>query len=676
MATTRFTPPKSPMVNGKHHSGCMWGLYSLFDFRQADSGRKLISDRKRSNKDLAIENGSAEPSYLVPELDHIKGRGKNRNKHKKEETELGRKPSQRLNPRPNVAEKYLEKNDKKAKKKKKKGCGCKNVDFVRYDELSKVDDAAEAIVNQKLSCGDGANPRSRQLLDALDILNSNKELFAKLLQDPDSLLVKHIQELRDSQDRKLDSERESEIVVLKPGPMSGQRASSSSSSSLVKSDFGFGDMKRKLRHAMGAARKDPSLTMTRESRGAEEVKRKFRNRNDAEKFSCYDAQRSDKIEKLRDFKARIGQEMAKQALRQSPEDEFSPFRNPGRDANARFSSPYSYAQVAYDDWRLAKGHKRASYAGSLKENIEALIDSNKKRSNSSTIVKSVSEEACETSNVTCHEEARLFEEPCATNRSSEATDVANNEETEDSASSRLDSCLEDQSSTCSSNVFPSTPSTINRSDDRDGSKDIGESSPVSVLEQYFADPCQPEEDRSSETNLAKPHSDTETIGSAHAHAHGRISEYVKALLQASGSESRECCQSEKLFRANSHPRSSKLCGDCKLIFDCVSEVLVELHEARFTHSPWLSFVAPKTTVLRPLSVEKFATREAVKRVESFFSTSPRSSAERSMEWLIGNDLRRSGAWMDLRSDAEGVVVEIAEDALDDLIMEFVDDLYI
>ncbi|KAJ9706477.1 hypothetical protein PVL29_001800 [Vitis rotundifolia] len=87
----------------------------------------------------------------------------------------------------------------------------KSVTGSKHDQLNEVNlllaqksEAAEAFVNQKLFVGkylgkDGANYRSKQFLDALEVLNSNKELFLKLLEDPNSLLVKHIQDLRDSQ---------------------------------------------------------------------------------------------------------------------------------------------------------------------------------------------------------------------------------------------------------------------------------------------------------------------------------------------------------------------------------------------------------------------------------------------------------------------------------------------
>ncbi|XP_039051939.1 uncharacterized protein LOC120193523 isoform X1 [Hibiscus syriacus] len=64
--------------------------------------------------------------------------------------------------------------------------------------------AVESFTNQKLTDGESLNKnevanRSNEFIDALEVLNSNKELFTKLLQDPNSLLVKHIQDLRDSQ---------------------------------------------------------------------------------------------------------------------------------------------------------------------------------------------------------------------------------------------------------------------------------------------------------------------------------------------------------------------------------------------------------------------------------------------------------------------------------------------
>lgn len=47
--------------------------------------------------------------------------------------------------------------------------------------------------------GNGVVRESKHFIDALETLNSNKELLLKLLQDPDSLLLKHIQDFQNSQ---------------------------------------------------------------------------------------------------------------------------------------------------------------------------------------------------------------------------------------------------------------------------------------------------------------------------------------------------------------------------------------------------------------------------------------------------------------------------------------------
>uniref|UniRef100_A0A2P2JTJ6 Uncharacterized protein LOC105129062 isoform X2 n=1 Tax=Rhizophora mucronata TaxID=61149 RepID=A0A2P2JTJ6_RHIMU len=70
-----------------------------------------------------------------------------------------------------------------------------------------MNDTAEAFINQKLIDGenltrDGPGNQPKHFLDALEVLNANKDLFIKLLQDPNSLLAKHIEDLRDSQSKK------------------------------------------------------------------------------------------------------------------------------------------------------------------------------------------------------------------------------------------------------------------------------------------------------------------------------------------------------------------------------------------------------------------------------------------------------------------------------------------
>ncbi|KAJ4835501.1 hypothetical protein Tsubulata_015496 [Turnera subulata] len=184
-----------------------------------------------------------------------------------------------------------------------------------------MNEAAEAFINQKLIDGkhlsrDGAKVQSKHFMDALDTLNCNKDLFIKLIQDPNSLLAKHIEDLRDFQDKEqptksfteatLTSEPSSnetgdeepfsslnftpsdsdtskgtgdpqileKIVVLRPGttslqnfaginnhdspPQAGHRVGSVQQS-VRPSFFPFIKMKKRLMHAMGVSKKDQQL---------------------------------------------------------------------------------------------------------------------------------------------------------------------------------------------------------------------------------------------------------------------------------------------------------------------------------------------------------------------------------------------------------------------------------
>lgn len=210
---------------------------------------------------------------------------------------------------------------KKAHPKYRRGFGCRNINIVKYEEVNEtnlvqMNNMVEAIVNQKFIAGNcrsrnEVSQKSKQLSEALQILNSNKELFSKLMKDPNSLLVKHFQDLRDSQVQKQQSVFSSEaklskpqtsssnieagydqnpkssdeylseenndqlsadrIIVLKPGPRSMQSSSDKTCDnftlqsyhnlgenkrSVRHQSFSFGNIKRKFKQAMGVSRKE------------------------------------------------------------------------------------------------------------------------------------------------------------------------------------------------------------------------------------------------------------------------------------------------------------------------------------------------------------------------------------------------------------------------------------
>lgn len=134
---------------------------------------------------------------------------------------------------------------------------------------------------------DAKTHHSKEFLDALKTLSSNKELFLNLLKNPNSTLVKHIQSIDDAHLEKEQSSskthrsffkrrsksqesnplKENEksqpsnrIVILKPGPTRRQNPNTDTEISNVEdnttsernaSQFSFTKIKRKLRHAVG-----------------------------------------------------------------------------------------------------------------------------------------------------------------------------------------------------------------------------------------------------------------------------------------------------------------------------------------------------------------------------------------------------------------------------------------
>lgn len=258
--------------------------------------------------------------------------------------------------------------------KKRRGCGCKSINCeITLPQVQM--NAAEAIINQKFIDGkyirrDGVNQQSKQLSDAIEILNSNKELFIKLLQDPNTVLAKHIEDLRQSQaiqhqskslsgasqcdgpagihktkscdiypsEESDDSQFSDRIVVLKPGPTSMQDSEHSindcsslqSSFSLrnngqseMPANFSFSQIKKKLRHAIGVSRKEKlskSMVGTLHSSPCEDSKEDCKGkgveiirRNSPSGVmikSSLDVKKRDNIGKVREYESSIGCEAA------------------------------------------------------------------------------------------------------------------------------------------------------------------------------------------------------------------------------------------------------------------------------------------------------------------------------------------------------------------------------
>lgn len=114
-------------------------------------------------------------------------------------------------------------------------------------------------------------------------------------------------------------------------------------------------------------------------------------------------------------------------------------------------------------------------------------------------------------------------------------------------------------------------------------------------------------------------------------------------------------------------QSNQCWGDCRLISDCIKDVLLEVYHSHVRCSPWVSLM--KLSVQK-LPVEKSVIHEVKKCIDWYLVP------ETSLEQIIVNDLARSGTWLDIRNDVEGMVVETVESALEELIMETILELHI
>lgn len=153
-------------------------------------------------------------------------------------------------------------------------------------------------------------------------------------------------------------------------------------------------------------------------------------------------------------------------------------------------------------------------------------------------------------------------------------------------------------------------------------------------------------------------------------------EYVNIVMEASGFKYSECFGrwhssdqplSPSLFD-QVEVSSSHLSNNKKLLFDCINEVLMEVHERFYGCSPWVSFVKPNIQVT-PLG--KYVVREVWKGVDCHLLRVPCK-----LDQIVGKDMEEDRKWMDLRFDVESIGMEIEYDILEELLEETAYDVLI
>ncbi|KAK7318225.1 hypothetical protein RJT34_02924 [Clitoria ternatea] len=158
-----------PLVNQTCETGCTWRMFRIFSFREAHSDRRTPVPSRRHVNAQATAAGFGNSRSSLDVLSTVD-----------EKYQHIRACSRR------------------------KYSSCKNTSCVENDHAADWgNEATKMIVDQRFinkyyQGKDGTGCQPNQFMDALQILYSNKELFIKLLQDPNSLLVKQIHELPSS----------------------------------------------------------------------------------------------------------------------------------------------------------------------------------------------------------------------------------------------------------------------------------------------------------------------------------------------------------------------------------------------------------------------------------------------------------------------------------------------
>jgi hypothetical protein len=109
--------------------------------------------------------------------------------------------------------------------------------------------------------------------------------------------------------------------------------------------------------------------------------------------------------------------------------------------------------------------------------------------------------------------------------------------------------------------------------------------------------------------------------------------------------------------------------DRMLLFDCICEALTEIQERYFRLSSWLTFL--KHDIRTPPTGENLIT-EVDRYVNGYII---QYSLPSTLEQTIKRDLEVQ-TWMNIRSKTEGIIMEMWEFVLDELIDETVSDLWI
>ncbi|RAL54154.1 hypothetical protein DM860_004625 [Cuscuta australis] len=735
----------------KGHIGCMWGFISIFDFRRGVSTKKLLADRRRPGRQVGASSSSklmipdhGENSMRVEDDEEREVASRDKAKTRAKELMGKDAPAPKtqsvdgdteLEPQP-FGTSHRTKSHKKTHEtsKRSKNLSLSDLDdYVTREAISGLssrykvcssDDlncskeeqlsyAMKVFINHKLKNSNKflreegeISDDSKELTDALETLRANTELFHRLLQDPNSNLVKHIESLNDGLEKVADeiiernqqppkftprrrsksqgsSQPSNKIVILKPGPVRlpvHNKVQSERNMSL----FSFTEIRRKLKHVMGKDREGTSPEIKKSVNSekgvsGENVGWSSPNRNHfyTERFAkkrvpnIYLEAKKHIFEMLESGEEKEGSSMS---------------GNLSKSLGKILSLPSDY----YISSRSSSGNSFSSedQISSSQRRVEADVPS---------LGQAAVEDSEEQSQSRCHENERVSNasrDLCSCSITVNTDNAYVTVSFFDESSELTSECLKTESKGTEQNLSSPPDSSANSFETCKAGPDCvvdktERPSPISVL-----DPLCMEDDispastscRSVEPDIQPRKIQFEEESAAAEAAHSTPNqqalrtcleseetafEYVEAVLLGSDLNWDEYLSrwlfSDQILDLSLFDEvelfSNRSCHDQKLLFDCTNEVLKEVIDFHF---PIVKLN------IRPIPKGMDLIHRVWAGVEWHLL---KHSLSRSLDQLIKKQMEKPGAWLDLHSEIGiiGFVIESAvlEELLDEIFYELI-----
>ncbi|KAL4567075.1 hypothetical protein LXL04_022647 [Taraxacum kok-saghyz] len=728
----------------KDQAGCMWGLISIFDFRHVRTTKRLLSDRRLEIKDnVASENPPSEVNLLTsseethvaiedieeiknPSLDVVKTSVK---ELMEEEMISEQDPTKQTEKPSNVSFNDLEALMKEIlilyQTRHNDLNEGQNRNFTIVEE--KLTAAIELFMNENSTEDQEKTERSKDLIDTFQMITSNKELFMKLLQDQNPILLNEDQKSKSKSTQRSNSlENEpsnrkhrnffrrrsksvdvdnstlssSRIVILKPNSLENRIKLDNNNndnnnnvySERINSQFSFMEIKKRLKHVIGKEQSRPGSS----ERNIEAINGWSSPNRDhfyTEKFTKKVVEkRVSNLGENGDVSSHIS----------------SIYLEAKKHLLEMVSNGYDDAELMME--RLPRTLGKILSCPEVNEKSQPCVDSSNLDENlkvhdevdldNNTLVEGVTcsimedtsrEEAIEIGKQENQEEMEVMDVLYGECSSPERLDDEQHDENvEVFDEKRSPECLKSDSLEeieFSSPIGSSLSNNIEEVDSNSIDKS-GRPSPVSVLEPLFSD-----NEISPTSTISRPvaagiqplcirFEDHETCRRTCLENEESEFEYVEAVLLASDLnwdefEKRWLSSLQILDSSLFHEVeifSNRPSHDQKLLFDSTNEILQEVCDCYLHFFLQLSFIKRK---IQPVPEGADLINEIWEKIE----LNLKGNYPLSLDRLVKKDFGSSRTWMDLRADSREIVFEIDEsifeDVLEDtllcLIEDFVDD---